>query len=157
MEEAERIAREEHGSSKIGVISGVGTRNYYRKIGYELEGPYMTKSLLWHQGQWKITQLCKLVDLHYSRIYLFDKKINFRSGLFVQNFFSMMSFRRQRKLSGAVNNFLYGRDYWWFSSVMPQLSLLIYANGRTLPCLIVLITGWRVSSKTWNVLIVFFQ
>lgn len=95
MEEAERIALEEHGSSKIAVISGrifsskfivfimivtdylffiqfvcnswstellcpwttwsrilfwclllgVGTRNYYRKIGYELEGPYMTKSL----------------------------------------------------------------------------------------------------------------
>ncbi|XP_066018295.1 elongator complex protein 3 [Pocillopora verrucosa] len=46
MEEAERIAREEHGSQKIAVISGVGTRNYYRKIGYELEGPYMVKSLL---------------------------------------------------------------------------------------------------------------
>ncbi|KAK2152855.1 hypothetical protein LSH36_316g06003 [Paralvinella palmiformis] len=46
MEEAERIAKEEHGSNKIAVISGVGTRNYYRKIGYELEGPYMTKSLL---------------------------------------------------------------------------------------------------------------
>lgn len=45
MEEAERIALEEHGSSKIAVISGVGTRNYYRKIGYELEGPYMTKLL----------------------------------------------------------------------------------------------------------------
>ena len=94
MEEAERIARDEHGSSKIAVISGkffectacktctrkctctremctvvfsvdetetnyhqfisillislfvgVGTRNYYRKIGYELEGPYMCKSL----------------------------------------------------------------------------------------------------------------
>ncbi|XP_078398076.1 elongator complex protein 3 isoform X2 [Cetorhinus maximus] len=45
MEEAERIAREEHGSSKIAVISGVGTRNYYRKIGYELEGPYMVKRL----------------------------------------------------------------------------------------------------------------
>lgn len=46
MEEAERIAREEHGSNKIAVISGVGTRNYYRKIGYELEGPYMSKLLL---------------------------------------------------------------------------------------------------------------
>ncbi|XP_072107187.1 elongator complex protein 3 [Mobula birostris] len=45
MEEAERIAQEEHGSSKIAVISGVGTRNYYRKIGYELEGPYMVKHL----------------------------------------------------------------------------------------------------------------
>jgi len=34
MEEAERIAREEHGSTKIAVISGVGTRHYYRKLGY---------------------------------------------------------------------------------------------------------------------------
>ena len=25
--------------------SGVGTRNYYRKIGYELDGPYMSKLL----------------------------------------------------------------------------------------------------------------
>ncbi|XP_031656171.1 elongator complex protein 3 [Oncorhynchus nerka] len=45
MEEAERIAREEHGSGKLAVISGVGTRNYYRKLGYELEGPYMVKHL----------------------------------------------------------------------------------------------------------------
>lgn len=35
MEEAERIAREEHGSIKIAVISGVGTRDYYRRLGYE--------------------------------------------------------------------------------------------------------------------------
>ncbi|KAH0933354.1 hypothetical protein HID58_010471 [Brassica napus] len=46
MEEAERIARREHRSNKIGVISGVGTRHYYRKLGYELEGPYMVKHLL---------------------------------------------------------------------------------------------------------------
>lgn len=45
MEEAERIAKEEHGSNKIAVISGVGTRNYYRKLGYQLDGPYMSKSL----------------------------------------------------------------------------------------------------------------
>jgi elongator complex protein 3 len=45
MEEAERIAREEHGSEKISVISGIGTRNYYRKLGYELDGPYMSKML----------------------------------------------------------------------------------------------------------------
>ena len=45
MEEAERIAVEEHGSSKIAVISGVGTRHYYRKLGYFLEGPYMVKML----------------------------------------------------------------------------------------------------------------
>jgi elongator complex protein 3 len=45
MEEAEQIARKEHRSTKIAVISGVGTRHYYRKLGYELEGPYMVKSL----------------------------------------------------------------------------------------------------------------
>ena len=45
MEEAERIAREEHGSIKLAVISGVGTRDYYRKLGYELDGPYMSKWL----------------------------------------------------------------------------------------------------------------
>ena len=46
MEEAERIAREEHGAVKIAVISGVGTRAYYRKLGYELDGPYMSKPIL---------------------------------------------------------------------------------------------------------------
>ena len=46
MEEAERIAREEHGARKISVISGVGTRNYYRKLGYSLDGPYMSKTLM---------------------------------------------------------------------------------------------------------------
>mmetsp|Transcript_10420 Transcript_10420/g.27298 ORF Transcript_10420/g.27298 Transcript_10420/m.27298 type:complete len:324 (-) Transcript_10420:176-1147(-) len=45
MEEAERIAREEHGSEKISVISAVGTRHYYRKLGYFLDGPYMSKYL----------------------------------------------------------------------------------------------------------------
>ncbi|GFR51456.1 hypothetical protein Agub_g13865, partial [Astrephomene gubernaculifera] len=45
MAEAERIARNEHRSTKIAVISGVGTRHYYRKLGYELEGPYMVKKL----------------------------------------------------------------------------------------------------------------
>ncbi len=43
MEAAERIAREEHRSTKIAVISGVGTRNYYRKLGYELEA----RPVLW--------------------------------------------------------------------------------------------------------------
>ncbi|KKY25295.1 putative histone acetyltransferase [Phaeomoniella chlamydospora] len=45
MKEAERIAREEHGSSKISVISGVGVRSYYAKLGYKLDGPYMSKML----------------------------------------------------------------------------------------------------------------
>jgi elongator complex protein 3 len=45
MEAAERIAQREHRSSKLAVISGVGTRHYYRKLGYHLEGPYMVKCL----------------------------------------------------------------------------------------------------------------
>ena len=46
MEEAERIARVEHRSTKLAVISGVGTRHYYRRLGYKLEGPFMVKALL---------------------------------------------------------------------------------------------------------------
>lgn len=45
MKEAERIARDEHGSTKISVISGVGVRSYYAKLGYYLDGPYMSKML----------------------------------------------------------------------------------------------------------------
>lgn len=45
MEEAERIAREEHGSRKLAVISGIGVRSYYARLGFVLEGPYMTKLL----------------------------------------------------------------------------------------------------------------
>jgi elongator complex protein 3 len=46
MEEAERIARVEHGSRKIAVISGVGVRSYYAKLGYWLDGnTYMSKML----------------------------------------------------------------------------------------------------------------
>ena len=45
MAEAERVAAAEHRSTKLAVISGVGTRHYYRKLGYELEGPYMVKAL----------------------------------------------------------------------------------------------------------------
>ncbi|KAK0512910.1 hypothetical protein JMJ35_004927 [Cladonia borealis] len=45
MEEAERIARNEHRSHKISVISGIGVRSYYAKLGYTLDGPYMSKIL----------------------------------------------------------------------------------------------------------------
>lgn len=45
MEWAEEIAEKEHESGKILVISGVGTRDYYRKLGYEIDGPYMSKTL----------------------------------------------------------------------------------------------------------------
>ncbi len=44
MAKAEEIAITQ-GKDKMIVISGVGVRDYYRKLGYELEGPYMVKML----------------------------------------------------------------------------------------------------------------
>jgi elongator complex protein 3 len=41
--EAEKIASENYDKNKMLIISGVGARNYYRKFGYEREGPYMSK------------------------------------------------------------------------------------------------------------------
>ena len=43
MSEAEKIAKEELSMKKIVVISAIGTREYYKKLNYELEGPYMSK------------------------------------------------------------------------------------------------------------------
>lgn len=45
MKEAERIAKEEFNIKKISVISAIGTREYYKKIGYVQNGPYVTKIL----------------------------------------------------------------------------------------------------------------
>ncbi len=45
MQESERIALEEFDAKKMLVISAIGTREYYRKLGYTLEGPYMAKQL----------------------------------------------------------------------------------------------------------------
>lgn len=45
MEEAERIAAEEFDAKKIVVISALGTKEYYRKLGYESDGPYVSKAV----------------------------------------------------------------------------------------------------------------
>ena len=47
LREAEEIARDKFGAKKILVLSGVGAREYYRKLGYyrPRESPYMTKDL----------------------------------------------------------------------------------------------------------------
>lgn len=44
VQEAEKIARKNR-CDKLAVISGVGVRNYYRKLGFELDGTYMVKRL----------------------------------------------------------------------------------------------------------------
>jgi elongator complex protein 3 len=45
IKEAEKIARKEFKVKKMAVISGIGVRGYYRKLGYFLEGTYMVKNL----------------------------------------------------------------------------------------------------------------
>eukprot|EP00954_Amorphochlora_amoebiformis_P014173 1110218-Amorphochlora_amoeboformis.AAC.1 len=43
-----QIARR-NGYGKIAVIAGIGTRRYYQKLGYRLEGTYMVK----HMDPWR--------------------------------------------------------------------------------------------------------
>lgn len=43
MAQMEKVAAEKFGAKKVLVTSAVGTRNYYAKLGYEREGPYMAK------------------------------------------------------------------------------------------------------------------
>ncbi len=45
LEEAERICKEEYWLKKITVISAIGTREYYKKFGYVINGAYVTKSI----------------------------------------------------------------------------------------------------------------
>lgn len=45
MREAERITYEEFGRRKIAVISAIGTRKYYEKLGYRRDGAYMSKKI----------------------------------------------------------------------------------------------------------------
>lgn len=45
MAEAERITKKEFSLDKISVISSIGVREYYRKLGYKLENTYMVKKL----------------------------------------------------------------------------------------------------------------
>jgi elongator complex protein 3 len=45
LREAERIAGQEFKANRLSVLSGVGAREYYRSLGYGLEGDYMVKEL----------------------------------------------------------------------------------------------------------------
>jgi elongator complex protein 3 len=45
VKEAEEITGKEFGLRKIAVISGVGVRDYWRKLGYKLKEDYMVKRL----------------------------------------------------------------------------------------------------------------
>jgi elongator complex protein 3 len=44
IDKAEELARDA-GFDRIAVISAIGTREYYARLGFELDGLYMTKAL----------------------------------------------------------------------------------------------------------------
>lgn len=45
MENAEKIAVEDYNSKKLAVISGIGARDWFYKLGYKLDGYYVSKKL----------------------------------------------------------------------------------------------------------------
>ncbi|MFC1789468.1 elongator complex protein 3 [Patescibacteria group bacterium] len=45
LKEAEKISKKEFKIKKIAVISGIGARNYFRKLGYSLKNNYMVKEI----------------------------------------------------------------------------------------------------------------
>ena len=45
LEKAEDIVKNEFSTNSISIISAIGTRLYYKKFGYELNGPYVTKEM----------------------------------------------------------------------------------------------------------------
>ena len=45
LEKAEDIVKNEFAVNSISIISAIGTRQYYKKFGYELNGPYVSKEL----------------------------------------------------------------------------------------------------------------
>jgi len=44
LKQAEKIAKK-HKIKELNIISGVGVREYYRKLGYRLKGAYMVKKI----------------------------------------------------------------------------------------------------------------
>ena len=45
IKEAEKIAKKEFNLNEIAVISAIGAREYFRKLGYRLKDTYMVKNL----------------------------------------------------------------------------------------------------------------
>jgi len=45
LSEAERAAMEDYSRTKIVVTSALGTKQYYKRFGYDYDGPYVSKQL----------------------------------------------------------------------------------------------------------------
>jgi ELP3 family radical SAM enzyme/protein acetyltransferase len=67
---AEEIARS-HGFEKMAIISGVGVREYYRKLGYQLEGAYMTKRISYYSTISNVVVTISLIYIVAFMIYFY--------------------------------------------------------------------------------------
>ena len=45
MSNAEKITAEDFDAKKLAVISGIGARDWFYDLGYNLDGPYVSKSM----------------------------------------------------------------------------------------------------------------
>jgi len=45
LSEAERMSQEDYGRRKVVIISGLGAKQYYKRLGYDYDGPYVSKTL----------------------------------------------------------------------------------------------------------------
>ena len=45
LSKAERVSSEDYDRRKIVVISGLGAKQYYKRLGYDYDGPYISKML----------------------------------------------------------------------------------------------------------------
>lgn len=70
MKTAEDIAYN-NGYRKIVVISGIGVRNYYRKLGYTEENTYMVKNLY----QWNVEIICSMIGILMILLYNYMKNL----------------------------------------------------------------------------------
>ena len=62
MKEAENISMN-YGAQKIAVISGVGVREYYSKLGYHLENNYMVKEIISQQKRCIVFEITIIVTI----------------------------------------------------------------------------------------------
>ena len=70
MKTAEDIAYN-NGYRKIVVISGIGVRNYYRKLGYTEENSYMVKNLY----QLNVEIICSMIGILMILLYNYMKNL----------------------------------------------------------------------------------
>lgn len=111
-------------SSSLVCFAGVGTRNYYRKMGYELEGPYMVKDLYGPGMDWTWTVFIWTV---------------FFFLLFIKAIFSGFSFWSSETFSVSCirgdNGWIFSLGQCFFITRTPDdavASSLCYADKETL-------------------------